>query len=184
MRSKHATALAVGLVMAWGAWCGAADEPPRSETKRRDHSLALIQEHRAATTQQVLDSRSDLWGEAALEEAGGPTLEFFKDLLPPMRYVDARFRYYPIALGAPGAPIKARLVSNGSQINALANQPNWRNEVGLPVHIKVGREGVTFGEHLGQLEGPTYEQGYLPIVNLKYRHRDQVYQQEVFASCD
>src|SRR3954468_18236757 len=90
---------------------------------------------RRYSPQEVIASKTDLWGEAALHQPGGPTYGFFENLLPPLRYVDADFHYYPIVLSAPGAPVKARLLSNGSAINALARQPNWKNEAGIPVHI-------------------------------------------------
>src|SRR6476661_4595539 len=76
------------------------------------------------TTQEVIASKTDLWGEAALSQPEGPTFEFFEKLLPPLRYVDADFRCYPLVLSAPNLPIKGRIVSDGSAINALANQPN------------------------------------------------------------
>src|SRR5438874_1615004 len=105
---------------------------------------------------EVIASRADLWGEAALRQPGGPTYEFFARLLPPLRYVDADFRHYPIVLSAPGAPVKARLVSNGSAINALARQPNWKNEAGIPVHVRVGPGREPFGADLARLDGPRY----------------------------
>src|SRR4051812_3782026 len=117
----------------------------------------------AATTQEVIDSKLDLWGEAALHQPGGPSYEFFEKLLPPIRYVDADFRHYPIVLSAPGATVKARLISNGSAINARARQPNWNNESGTPVHILVGRHRDPFGDDLARLDGPHYLDGYLPI---------------------
>src|SRR5689334_23189919 len=64
------------------------------------------------TPEEVYDSPRDLWAEAALKQPGGPTYEFFRDLLPPLRYVDARFHCYPIVLSAPSNPSKARLVSD------------------------------------------------------------------------
>src|SRR5947207_5974009 len=87
------------------------------------------------TYTDVIASRADLWGEAALRQPGGPSYEFFARLLPPLRYVDADFRYYPIVLSAPGAVVKGRLISNGSAVNALARQPNWRGEAGTPVWV-------------------------------------------------
>src|SRR5262245_22000199 len=75
----------------------------------------------------------DVWGEAAMKRSGGASYEFFKDLLPPLRYVNTEFRHYPIVLSAPLAPVKARWVSNGSAVNARANKkPMWR-EPGFPV---------------------------------------------------
>src|SRR4051794_18017425 len=67
-----------------------------------------------ATTQEVIASKLDLWGEAALKEPGGASYEFFEKLLPPLRYVDADFRVYPILLSAPAAKVKGRILSDGS----------------------------------------------------------------------
>ena len=67
-----------------------------------------------ATLDEALAAKEDVWGLAAMQQSNGPSYEFFADLLPPLRYVNARFRYYPIVLGAPGSARKARLVSDGS----------------------------------------------------------------------
>src|SRR5690349_16533990 len=113
--------------------------------------------------EEVIAAKTDLWGEAALRQPGGPSYEFFAGLLPPLRYVDADFRHYPIVLSAPGAPVKARLVSNGSAVNALARQPNWKTEAGTPVHVRVGPDRTSFGTDLTHLDGPHYADGWLPI---------------------
>src|SRR5260221_1738883 len=119
------------------------------------------------TRDEAIASDHDRWAETALRQPDGPSYEFFADALPPLRYVDAPFRHYPIALSAPGAAIKGRLVSNGSAINALARQPNWRGETGVPVTFRVGNAREEFGTDLRRLEGPKYEGGYLPIVQLR-----------------
>jgi hypothetical protein len=137
-----------------------------------------------ASPGDVISSKTDLWGEAALQQPGGPSYEFFEKLLPPLRYVDADFGRYPIVLSAPGSTIKGRLVSDGSAINALARQPNWRNEMGIPVHVLVGRERRAFGGDLNRLTGPTLAGGYLPIVHLTYSEGGLRYGEEVFASVD
>src|SRR5438067_10013114 len=134
--------------------------------------------------EEVIAAKADLWGEAALRQPGGPTYEFFKDLLPPLRYVDADFHHYPIVLSAPGSPAKTRLVSNGSAFNALARQPNWKNEAGTPVHVRVGRDREPFGADLARLDGPHYADGFLPIVQLRYEHGGESYGQEAFAAVD
>lgn len=133
---------------------------------------------------EVIAAKRDLWGEAALRRPGGPSYEFFARLLPSLRYVDAPFHHYPIVLSAPGAAGKARLVSNGSALNALARQPNWRGEAGIPVTFRVGREGETFGSDLARLNGPKYAEGSLPIVRLRYRQRGSVYTEEAFAAVE
>jgi hypothetical protein len=139
---------------------------------------------RLASPEAVIAAKADLWGEASLQQPGGPSYEFFEKLLPPLRYVDADFVRYPILLSAPGSTIKGRLVSDGSVINALARQPNWRNEMGIPVRVLVGRERRLFGSDLGRLTGPTLAGGYLPIARLTYREGGLTYGEEVFASVD
>jgi hypothetical protein len=134
--------------------------------------------------EEVIAAKADLWGEAARRRPGGPTYEFFAGLLPPLRYVDADFLHYPIVLSAPGSPAKARLVSNGSAINALARQPNWKNETGIPVHVRVGRSREPFGADLARLDGPRYADGFLPIVQLRYTHDGADYGEEALAAAE
>jgi hypothetical protein len=136
------------------------------------------------TPQEAIASKADLWGDAALRQPGGPSYAFFERLLPPLRYVDADFRHYPIVLSAPNAPQKGRLISNGSGINLLARQPNWKNEAGTPVHVLVGDRRETFGQDLARLEGPHYAEGYLPIVQLRYTCDGDVYGEEAFADAN
>lgn len=137
---------------------------------------------RVPTWKEAAAARADVWAESAIRAPGGPSYSFFRSVMPPLRYVDAPFLYYPIALSAPGAPVKARLVSNGSVINARANQPNWINEEGIPATIRVGYHREVFGTDPGRLEGPHYVDGYLPIVRLSYRTPEGRFSEEVFAA--
>ncbi|MEO5802662.1 MAG: hypothetical protein ABIR24_03965, partial [Verrucomicrobiota bacterium] len=136
-----------------------------------------------ATLEQVLASKKDLWGLEAMRQTNGASYEFFADLLPPLRYVNAAFRHYPIVLCAPGSLQKARLISDGSGINTRANLNTWR-EIGTPVSFLVGSEPAPFGEKFAALDGPHYERGYLPIVRLDYRSGETNYREETFASID
>lgn len=135
---------------------------------------------RLPTLQEVLAAKTDLWGEAALRQPGGPSYQFFAGLLPPLRYVNAQFRHYPIVLSAPQSRYKARLVSNGSAVNARAKLWSWK-EIGVPVEFRVGQEGKPFGDDLDRLVGPKYQDGWLPLVSMCYREGDAVYTQESFA---
>jgi hypothetical protein len=136
----------------------------------------------APTPQEMAKALRDVWGEAALRQPGGPSYEFFRDLLPPLRYANTDFRHYPIVLGAPAGPVKARWISNGSAVNARANKkPMWR-EVGFPVHFHVGDNGEPFGADMERLDGPRYAAGYLPIMQVAYRQDKVTYEQEAFAS--
>jgi hypothetical protein len=132
------------------------------------------------TLEEALAAKQDVWGLAAIRQPNGPSSEFFEKLLPPLRYVNAAFHHYPIVLSAPGSAHKARLVSNGSAINARADLKTWK-DFGVPVNFRVGEDGAMFGEDLSRLRGPTYERGYLPIVKLQYEHGGASYEQEDFA---
>src|SRR5439155_27215446 len=89
-----------------------AAQSPSSQTKPSTTSLPTLEE--------ALAAKQDVWGLAAMRQPNGPSYDFFEKVLPPLRYVNAAFHYYPIVLSAPGSIEKARLVSNGSAINARA----------------------------------------------------------------
>src|SRR5688572_21740633 len=133
---------------------------------------------------RLMNARADILGEAALKQQGGPSYEYFRDLMPPLRYVDANFRHYPITLSAPGQTTKVRLVSNGSAINALQRSFMWRGETGRPVTFMVGDKREVFGLDPARLDGPRFAEGYLPIVQLKYTAEGATYAMEVFASTE
>lgn len=119
--------------------------------------------------QQMVESKKDAWGEAAMREPNGPSYEFFEPLLPPPRYVNADFRFYPIVLSAPNAKVKARLISNGSGVNLRGGSRSWK-DVGTPVTFRLGTDEFLFGGELARLEHPTLAEGYLPIVQIRYLH--------------
>lgn len=140
--------------------------------------------HDVPPLEQALTAGIDIWGDAAIARPGGPSYAFFRDLLPPLRYVTASFFHYPIVLSGPGSPVKARLVSNGSAINALGRTNNWISETGIPATIRVGSQMQVFGTDVDAVDGPHLEQGYLPIVKLSYRHRGANFSEECFAPVD
>jgi hypothetical protein len=146
--------------------------------------LALHHSARAQTPQQLIASKADLWGEAALRQPGGPSYDYFAGLLPPLRYVDAPFKHYPIMLSAPRALVKAKLISSGSYVNALARRTIWVGERGIPWRLAVTRRLEPFGDDLKKLDGPHYADGYLPIVQLAYKTDDGPYRLECFAPTD
>src|SRR5207302_19199 len=84
------------------------------------------------TLAEAVAAKEDVWGEAAMHESNGASYEFFAKLIPPLHYVNADFKHYPIVLSAPNALTKARLISNGSGINLRANTRSWK-ELGVPV---------------------------------------------------
>ena len=133
------------------------------------------------TLDEVVASASDLWGEAALQQPEGPTYEFFARLLPPPRYVNSDFKYYPVVLSAPRSLQKARWISNGSGVNLSGGARSW-NDIGTPITFRVGPDELRFGEYLQRIDGPHYLDGFLPVVQINYSHGEAVYHQEAFAS--
>lgn len=138
------------------------------------------QDKNQLTLQKAIAAKIDLYGEAAMRRPNGASYEFFADLIPPVRYCSGEFEHYPIVLGLAGGEQKARLVSNGSAINARANCPDVWKETGFPVTFSVG-DGAVFGADLERLDGPRYSLGYLPIVETVYRYGKTAYREEVFA---
>ena len=133
------------------------------------------------TLDEVVASTSDLWGEAALQQPSGATYDFFAQLLPPPRYVNSDFKYYPIALSAPRSPQKARWISNGSGVNLSGGARSW-TDIGTPITFRVGPDELRFGEFAQRIDGPRYLNGFLPVIEINYSHGEAVYHQEAFAS--
>ena len=123
---------------------------------------------------EAMAAKEDVWGLAAMRQPNGASYEFFEKLLPPLRYVNAAFRYYPIPLSAPNAPIKARLISNGSGLNLAAGARSW-NDNGIPFTFHVGPDEFVFGSLPDRISEPTLTEGWLPIVQLTYLHPSPPY---------
>lgn len=154
------------------------------------------------TLAEVVRAGTDLWGEAAMRQPNGASYEFFRDLLPPPRYVHADYRYYPLILSAPKSLAKASLVSNGSGLNLRGGSRSWK-ENGTPVIFRVGSDEFLFGGLRERVSDPRLASGYLPIVSIDYLHptpvqsegavplrqekkprTPEVYRLEAFASTD
>ncbi len=122
---------------------------------------------------EVVNAGRDLWGEAAMRQTNGASYEFFRDLLPPPRYVHADYRYYPLILSAPKSLAKASLVSNGSGLNLRGGARSWKDN-GTPVTFRVGPDEFLFGGLRERVAEPTLKDGYLPIVSIRYTHPSPV----------
>src|SRR5262245_31329026 len=85
---------------------GRTATPPLAAALRWSVGVAMIGSSPApadppqfpATRAAMMAARTDVWAEAAIRQPGGPSYEFFRDLLPPLRYVNTAFRHYPIVL--------------------------------------------------------------------------------------
>jgi hypothetical protein len=123
----------------------------------------------AVPLREALAAKRDVYGEAAMAQPNGASYEFLAPLLPPPRYVNADFRYYPIVLSAPNATVKARLISNGSGVNLRGGARSW-NDNGVPFTFRVGPDELVFGTFRERLSEPTLAEGYLPITEIRYQH--------------
>jgi hypothetical protein len=142
----------------------------------------------ARAVTQVLDATRDVWGSELLAEAGGPTLASAQRLLPPLFYARAAHRrsltssgayYLPFAepVGRLGAGSVELHLADGSQI--VAGHIGGR---ALTIGVgPVGRE--RFGSCLARLAPPALADGYLPILETRYRDASgALYEQESFAA--
>src|SRR3954470_25027564 len=125
------------------------------------------------TLAEAASSKRDVWGEAAMQQPNGPSYAFFRQLLPPPRYVDAEFHYYPLLLSAPNAEIKAHLISNGSGVNVRGLGHTWA-DFPASFHFRVGPDQFQFGGELKRLEHTTLAEGFLPIFEIRYLHPSPV----------
>jgi hypothetical protein len=163
---------------------------------------AFAQQNKIASFDEMVKSKHDVWGEAAMRQTNGASYEFFEKLLPPPRYVNADFRFYPIVLSAPKASVKARLISNGSGVNLDGGARSWLHN-GTPMVFRVGPDEELFGNQLHRVTHPTLAEGYLPIAQIRYEHPSpvqsggnipldqkrkdatpEIYQLEAFANVD
>jgi hypothetical protein len=140
----------------------------------------------AGSVLRALRSKRDLWGEQLIRRPGGPTYASVRRLLKPLLFARARSKpltssgvyYLPFAqpLGSHGALDIALHVADGSQILA-------RTAAGASLRVLVGPGGhEPFGSCLARLSQPTLAEGYLPILETRYRDSAGVrYGQESFA---
>jgi hypothetical protein len=147
-------------------------------------AILALQGAPAGGLEEALAAQRDVWAEAAMRQPNGASYEFFESLLPPLRYVDAEFRHYPIVLSAPDRATKARYVSNGSGVNLVATTPWWQVPGLLPVAFLVGDPPEAFGADVARLRGPTLEGGWQPILRTEYALADGAVEQEAFASVE
>lgn len=173
-RKRLVVIAVITLANLFPVWCWAADLTPVSRPAGAN-GLPPVG--------AIADSRTDIWGDAAMRQPNGASYEFFKNLLPPLRYVNAEFRHYPIVLCAPRSSRKVRLVGNGSAVFARANKPPMWFEAGTPITFLVGQPPSVFGQDVKRLDGPHFLDGYLPVVEVNYAGTDgTVFAEEAFAA--
>jgi hypothetical protein len=137
---------------------------------------------------RALRAGTDVWGDALLRRAGGPTYDGARRFLGPLLYARAPGRrpltesgvyYVPIAdpPGALGAPAVALHVADGSQIVR-------RRVGGRSLTVFVGRDGdERYGSCLRRLAPARLRDGYLPTLETAYTDATGArYRQESFTT--
>src|ERR1043166_3247492 len=140
-----------------------------AEKALTEHAIRNTSSSPLPSLEEAMASTNDAWGELAMKQPNGASYEFFEKLLPPLRYVNADFLYYPIVLSAPNAKVKARLISNGCGINVRGGTRAW-NDNGTAVKFRVGPDEFLFGGLRERVSAPTLAEGWLPIAAIPYRH--------------
>jgi hypothetical protein len=172
-KCQELAAVSIALSWLWSAAFGVCEA-----------AAPVSSDGEAISVREMVESRTDAWGDAAMRQPDGASYEFFESLLPPLRWVNTEFRHYPIVLSAPLSALKSRVISNGSGINLRAKSPPMWHEQGTPVSFYVGEEIEPFGANIERLKTPAYLDGYLPVVGITYEHGGVTYVEEVFAPTD
>jgi hypothetical protein len=140
----------------------------------------------AASVQQAVDSRRDLWGGELLRAKGGPTLAAARGYLSPLtrgmqwggRPLDTSGSYY-LPLSFPftpyGSTVFALHVADGSEIIT-------RRVGGPSLAIFVGSGSEQYGSCSARLQPAKLVDGYLPVLDTGYTDANGVrYRQESFV---
>ncbi|MFM7594284.1 MAG: hypothetical protein ACKO85_21035 [Isosphaeraceae bacterium] len=134
------------------------------------------------TLQQIVAGHRDVISDYAISLPAGPSYKALLPLMPPSRWVVTDFRHYPVVLSAPAAPVKARIASNGSALNPLANNPPTWKEAGRELKIAIGADQEIFGQDLTRLGEGHWLDGYKPVWVVDYISRSgSKWQLQVFA---
>ncbi|ADB53531.1 hypothetical protein Cwoe_5122 [Conexibacter woesei DSM 14684] len=144
-----------------------------------------------ASVETAMRSKPDVWGNALMASASGPTYDNVKDYLLPLRYVgspagmsgnqltDSGVFY--VAFGAPGTDFSqpgALHVADGSQV--VSRAANGRRAT-----VYVGGAGARerFGLCEARLQEPALADGHQPVLQTDYVDADGVqYRQESFVA--
>jgi hypothetical protein len=142
----------------------------------------------ARSVTAALAAGRDVWGEALIRSAGGPTAAAVRGRLAPLLFARAPHGksltasgvyYLPFAEppGPQGAGAVALHVADGSQLLA-------RRVGGRSLTIFVGRNGTErYGSCLARLVPARLKDGYLPVLETGYTDaRGALYRQESFAT--
>lgn len=114
-----------------------------------------------------------------------PNLDDLRGLLPPLRYVNADFKVYPLVLGEKDGPSKVRLVADGSELHlgiVKEERPcgtDMRDAWFGPAFRARFCAGADGAPPAGD---PTWLEGFLPVACFQWERHDARYTLEVFAA--
>jgi len=147
-------------------------------------ALAAEQKHRTsgalATFEDAMAAKQDVWGLAAMNQPNGASYEFLKTCY----HLHAML--CRLSLLSHPAQFTQRHGQGARDFKRQRHQPlaggarSW-NDVGTPVSFRVGPDEFEFGSLRDRLSEPTLAEGWLPIVEIRYRHPTPAYTDGVLA---
>jgi hypothetical protein len=185
------TAARLGLLVLLAALAGIAAAVSVEAGSRAPCSKPKTDAAYADGVNGTLAARQDVWGNALLRSAQGPTYAGVRRYLHPLmlvgrpaglgpsRLTDSGVYYLPFGLpsGSNGASTVQLHVADGSQIvSRMASGSRLSLNVGAGAHER-------YGSCLARLAQPHLRGGYLPILETSYVDAEGVrYRQESFAT--
>lgn len=182
--------VALSLVSLLLVGCSNQPETATAPAKRRgDAPEFILRKPSAEYLRTLADARAanqDYFWDTIQKRPEGATYDNVKDLLAPIRYVNAPWRYAGVILSPKGSSQKMRFIENGFQLDANLTR---RHKVGedawthgdTRLWVTVGAKDELFGLDENRQGEPAYEDGYLPVVHVNYSEGGVTYEQEVFA---
>lgn len=166
-------------------WAGDPPKKPEGIGANPQFELKKPTEQYLQTLRAARAAQNDYYFDLAKQRPGGITYENIKDLLAPIRYVNAKWRYAGVILSPKGSTQKFRVIENGFQIDAGLSRrtPNDENGVwatgATHLWITVGDNNELFGADENRQGLPGYESGYLPIFHTEYTSGGTLYEEQV-----
>ncbi|MFB3814526.1 MAG: hypothetical protein ACE14L_10475 [Terriglobales bacterium] len=175
-------------VIPFAAVCQQPSKPDRSAGRGSNPAFILkkpasgyLERLRAARA-----SKEDYFWREIESAPGDPTFDAVKDLLAPIRYVNAPWRYAGVILSAKGSTQKFRVIENGFQIDANLTRRSPLNNKAWAVGdthlwVMVGPNDELFGLDENRQGTPAYEDGHLPVFRVEYTADGVVYEETVLV---
>jgi hypothetical protein len=139
--------------------------------------------HTRAPLSPLETSRTDAVADYFRERGQEPGYEAISQLAPPLKYVDARFRVYPLVLGEKDFTPKVRLLSNARALHLDVSRE--REGPGIGGGSWFGADFIASffagGEEIQNAQ-PRWRNGYLPVAEFTWKQSGVEYSLQVLGA--